>query len=248
MKSARRKQTSVASALRPFWFLIALIALAGIFGVFWAATWPGLFPKQVTVAGNRSVQTQEILSRAHVANNVNLWLQNMGAAADRVETIPYVKEAQFHRSLPANLRINITERAPYAVLRYGKQTALVDRDLRVLQQAEGQVPFPQFILKARPMPAAGAFVHDAAVERLRDDYDTLAQAHVVVRSLGYDKFGDLVAGMTGGVRLLLGGEADLEKKAALIGPILSQVSASGRRIAAVDLRAPKTPVVVYKTK
>ena len=98
------------------------------------------------------------------------------------------------------------------------------------------------------MPADGAFVKNVAAVQLRNDFDTLVQAHVFVNSLRYDKFGDLIATMHGGVRLLLGDDADLQKKTVLIGPILSQVAATGRRIAAVDLRAPKTPVVVYRER
>ncbi len=82
--------------------------------------------------------------------------------------------------------------------------------------------------------------------RLRDDFEALAQAHVTIASLRYDKFGDLVAVMRGGAQLLLGDDANLSRKAALVGPILSQVATNGRAIAAVDLRAPDTPVVRYK--
>jgi len=53
-----------------------------------------------------------------------------------------------------------------------------------------------------------------------------------------------VAGTPRGVQLLLGDDEDLARKIALIGPILSQTA--GRRIAAIDLRAPGTPVVVYR--
>jgi len=79
---------------------------------------------------------------------------------------------------------------------------------------------------------------------LRDDYERLTDAHVVVVTLGYDRFGDLTAGTPRGVQLLLGDDEDLTRKIALIGPILSQTA--GRRIAAIDLRAPGTPVVVYR--
>jgi cell division protein FtsQ len=244
-KGTTRKKTSAASRLRPFWFLITVVAIAAAFAGYYAATWPGFFPKHVTIGGNRVVSAQQIAARAGISGNVNVWLQNMHAARRRIEAIPYVKEASIHRSLPANVRIAVTERTPYAVLRYGAQPALVDRDLRVLQRLDGPVALPQFVLKTGSVPADGAFVNDPAAERLRDDYETLAQAHVVVRSLRYDTFGGLIAEMHAGVRLLLGDDSDLQKKAALIGPILSQVAAGGRRIAAVDLRAPKTPVVTY---
>jgi cell division protein FtsQ len=245
-KNPRRKKKSAAAHLRPFWFLIALLVIAGGFGGYYAATWPGFFPKNVAVTGNRIVPAQQIGARAQIAPHENVWLQNMGAAASRITAIPYIKDAQIHRSLPANVRIVVTERVPYAVLRYASQEALVDHDLRVLQELDGATALPQFVLKAEQMPPEGAFVKDSGAQRLRNDYDALSRAHVVVGSLRYDKFGDLIAIMRNGVRLLLGDDADLLKKTPLIGPILSQVAASGRRVAAVDLRAPKTPVVVYR--
>lgn len=245
-KTASRKKKSPAQALRPFWLLIGIVAILAAFGGYYAATWPGFFPKSVMVTGNRVVSSHEILARARVITHANVWLQNMRAAAARVDVIPYVKDAQIHRSLPATVRIAVTERTPYAVLRYRSGAVVVDRDLRVLQRLDGAVTLPQFLLKATHPPADGAFVKDATAMRFNEDYAALARGHVIVTSLRYDKFGDLVATMHGGVRLLLGDDADLQKKTPLVGPILSQVAAGGRRIAAVDLRAPKTPVVVYR--
>lgn len=248
MRSKRisRKKKSAASRLRPFWFLIVLVTIFAAFGACYAGTWPGFFPKRIAISGNRVVSAQEISTRAHIVADANVWLQNTRAAQQRIEAIPYVKEAAVHRTLPANVRIVVTERSPYALLKSASQIVLVDRDLRVLEQAGEPRALPEFVVRSAAVPADGAFINDPAVRRLRDDYEALTQAHVVVRSLSYDKFGDLVATMHGGVRLLLGDDADVRKKAALIGPILSQVASGGRRIAAVDLRVPKTPVVEYR--
>lgn len=242
----KRKRKSGAARLRPFWFLLLLLAAAAAFGGYYAATWPGFFPRSIAVRGNRIVPRAEILARARIVPDANLWLQNMRAAARRVESIPYVKDAAIHRSLPAGVRIDVTERAPYAIVKSGPSALLVDRDLRVLQSAPRGMALPIFVQKLASAPAPGAFLKDEALLRLRDDYDTLSQAHVIVTSLHYDKFGDLDAGMRSGVQLLLGDDSQLAQKTGLIGPILSQVAANGRRVAAVDLRAPKTPVVVYK--
>jgi hypothetical protein len=46
--------------------------------------------------------------------------------------------------------------------------------------------------------------------------------------------------------VLLGDDEDIEKKIALIDPILAQTAKAGRHVATLDLRAPNTPVVVYK--
>lgn len=241
-----RRKKSASARLRPFWILFVLVAIAAAVGGYFAATWPGFYPKPVTVSGNKMVSTAQILSRAQIAAQQNVWLQNTHKAAQRIEAIPYVLTARIHRIPPATVRIVITERKPFAVLQTADGSALVDRDLRVLQPADDPLALPVIVTKMPSLPADGTFVKDADAQRLRNDYDMLAQAHVAVRSLKYDKFGDLIAGTRGGISLLLGDDSDLSKKTPLIDPIISQVSASGRKLAAVDLRAPKTPVVVYK--
>jgi cell division septal protein FtsQ len=241
----RRKKKTAAARLRPFWFLIVLVAAAAGFGGYYAATWPGFHPRSLSVTGNRVVSAREIAARARISREQNVWLQNMGAAAGRVASIPYIRTAAIHRGLPATVQIVVTERVPYARLRYGADTALVDRDLRVLEYGSGSSTLPTFT-GVGIMPKPGALLKDANVARLRDDYAALSDAHVIVASLHYDKFGDLVATMRNGVQLLLGDDRSLPQTVPLVGPILSQVSASGRKIAQVDLRAPKTPVVVYK--
>jgi cell division protein FtsQ len=246
MSKVKRRKKSAGARLRPFWILFVLVAIAAAIGGYYAATWPGFYPKRVTVSGNRIVPTAEILSHASIAGRQNVWLQNTHAAAARIEAIPYVESAQVHRSLPASVHIVVAERKPFAVLQAAGARVIVDRDLRVLQADDETRTLP--VITAGPLRdlSPGAFVHDENVQRLRDDYVALSQAHVAVRNVRYDKFGDLVATTRGGIDLLLGDDADLGKKTPLIDPIISQVSATGKRLAAVDLRAPKTPVVVYK--
>ncbi len=245
MSAQKRRRKSPGARLRPFWMLFAVLAVAAGVGLYYAATWPGFFPKHVSVSGNRLVTSRRILAQAQIASDSNLWLQNMGAAERRIEAIPYVKDASIHRLLPADAHIVITERAPFAVVRSGSEKVLVDHDLRVLQDDDGSVSVPLMVVKT-VIPPAGAFIRDVSVQRLRNDDDALAQAHVAVRSLRFDRFDDLVATTRGGISLLLGDDDDLAKKTPLIDPIISQVSAGGRRLAALDLRAPNTPVVVYK--
>jgi cell division septal protein FtsQ len=242
----KRRKKSAGARLRPFWILFVLIAIvAGVAG-YYAATWPGFYPKPVTVSGNKVVPAAQILSHAQIEARENIWLQNMRKAAQRIDAIPYVKTASIHRSLPAGVRIAVTERTPFAILRTNAGRAVVDHDLRVLPPEGRANALPVIVTKLASLPIDGAFVKDADALRLRDDFDALAAAHVAVRSLHFDKFGDLVAGTRGGISLLLGDDSDLAKKTPLIDPIISQVSATGKKLAAVDLRAPKTPVVVYR--
>jgi cell division septal protein FtsQ len=242
----RRRTKSAAARLRPFWMLFLLLAVLIGVGAYYGATWRGFYPKRITVSGNHIVPASQILERAEISKHANIWLQNTHAAAARVEAIPYIATASVHRLLPAGVRIAVTERAPFAILQAGGTRVLVDRDLRVLQDAGEDSALPVIIIKSYVGGRPGAFVRNADAVRLRNDYETLAEGHIAIRSLSYDRFGDLVAATTGGIKLLLGDDTDLAKKTPLVDPIISQVSASGKRLAAVDLRAPATPVVVYK--
>jgi cell division protein FtsQ len=245
--STRRRKTSPAARLRSFWVLIAVVAVALIGVAAFAVAWPGFEPKEIDVSGNRVVSSGEILSSAAVAPHVNMWLQSPTAIARRVEKIPYVAVAHVRRVPPTTMTISITERKPFAVVRDGARTALVDRELRVLQAgASGDAAQPEFVLARAGALEPGAFLTEPSAIELRDDYDALIAAQVVPLALSFDRYGGLVADLRGGVRILLGDDADLNKKLPLIDPILAQVVRKARRVAEIDLRAPGTPVVVYK--
>ena len=81
---------------------------------------------------------------------------------------------------------------------------------------------------------------------LSDCYTAIAGRRIDPRELGFDRFGGLVVTLRGGLRLLLGADNDLGPKLTLADAILSQVVGRQRRVAAIDLRAPAAPVVVYR--
>ncbi len=131
-RGPRRKLVPAASRLRPFWLAFVIVVAALVACAYYGASWSGFFPTRVIVSGNHRVPAAAIAARAQILPNVNLWLQNMHAAARRIHAIPYVKDVRIHRSFPAAVHIAVTERTPYAVLHYGRGAMLVDRDLRVL--------------------------------------------------------------------------------------------------------------------
>lgn len=241
-KPIARRRPSAAARLRPFWILLVLLVIAGGIAGYYVAMWPGFRVRHIVVIGNHRVSTRAIIARAAIDRRLNAWLQDISAAAVRVAAIPGIGQVTIRRGFPASLTILVIERVPFAQVRAGTKTAVIDRELRVLQ-APASPALPQLIVRAE-IPAAGQFIKDEAVIRLRDDYEQLTAAHVVVAALRYDRFGDLTAGTPRGVKLLLGDDEDLARKIALIGPILSQTA--GKGIAAIDLRAPGTPVVVYR--
>jgi cell division protein FtsQ len=245
-KTPKRRKKGAAARLRPFWILIGFVVVVGIVVVAGAVLWPGFTPKDIVVNGNHNAARADIIAKAAIAPNVNVWLQNPRAIEARVATIPYVGAVHVHRIPPATIAIDVTERIPFAVVTEGSQAVLVDRDLRVLQPANAPSDLVTFTLPPGSDLGLGAFLKTDDAVRLRTAYDQLFAAHVVPIALGYDKFDGLIATMRGGIHVMLGDDDEMPRKIALIDPILAQVVRKGKPADAIDLRAPNTPVVDYK--
>lgn len=224
----------------------AIGAVVLVAGMAFAATWPGFDPQTIEVVGNRVVSRSNILARASIASNVNMWLQNTGAIAARVERIPYIARATVHRLPPTTMTIAVSERVPFALVRSGRSAAVVDRHLRVLSVEEKDPALPVFTLARTVALVPGAFLGEPSALALRDDYAAMVSADIRPNQLAFDRFGGLVARLPGGVRILLGDDGTLDKKLPLIEPILTQVVRKQRSVQAIDLRAPNTPVIVYR--
>jgi cell division protein FtsQ len=223
-----------------------VLATALVLGAFtFAATWPGFEPKQIAVTGNHRVTREEILAHAAVARRLSMWLQNTSAMAARVASIPYVATVRVRRIPPATIRIAVTERVPFAVIESGEDAVLVDRTLRVLESASGTEALPVFSLQLESALAPGVFVKSRGAVELRTSYDAMAARQLSPVELAYDRYGGLVATLHGGLRLLLGSPADLDQKITLANAIIAQV-VGRRRVAAIDLRAPAAPVLIYR--
>jgi cell division protein FtsQ len=226
--------------------LIAVCAVLLLAALGLGASWPGFDPKTVAVTGNELVARSEILDRAAVASDQSMWFQSLGAMRARIETIPYIATATVRRLPPGSIVIVVSERSPFAVVRSGDDAAVVDRDLRVLQAATGEEKLPVFSVEPGLTLTPGEFLTRSGIVTLRNDYEAMIAAHVSPRRLELDRFGGLVATVRGGIRVLLGDENDFAKKLALVDPILSQVVSNQRQVAAIDLRAPAAPVIVYR--
>ncbi|MBV8196504.1 MAG: cell division protein FtsQ [Candidatus Eremiobacteraeota bacterium] len=103
-----------------------------------------------------------------------------------------------------------------------------------------------FILRPGANFSAGEFVTVGPAVAMRSAYDLMRAKGLVPTQFSVDRFGGLNVTLSDGIRVLLGPANDLEKKLGLVTAVLAQMSHQQRRIAAIDVRAPATPVVVYR--
>ncbi len=232
-----------------YWVVLALVALAGAWLSFTLATLPAFHLQSLTVDGDEHADRAQIVARAAIDRNVNIWLLDTHAAERRIEAIPYVLGAQIHRALPGTVRIAIVERAPEACVRFaGGASVTVDAPLRVLARGCADAPLRFYDVRAKGMPSPGAFLQDAELRTLQSDERTLAGLGADYRTFAHDAFGGLRATLPGGVAVLFGEEDDLPIKQRLVAPILAKLGSGAGDVATLDLRAAETPVVVYRPK
>lgn len=242
----RRKKPSLLARVRVFWLLIVVI-LAGIgYGAYSLASLPQLRVHAILVnVSGDTVTEAAVLDAAHIDRDANAWLLDTRAIATRIEAIPYVARAHVSRRLPATIAITVTERVPFACVHDGTRIVTIDDTPRILQEGCAVLTLPQIDARNAPLDVPGKRIDDADITTLLADLGTLAAAHVTVRSVSHDRFDGLDAVDPLGVRLRFGSDADLAKKAALVGPVRA-ATRSSRKIRVIDLRAPGTPIVEFE--
>ncbi|MCL2544118.1 MAG: FtsQ-type POTRA domain-containing protein [Nocardioidaceae bacterium] len=101
---------------------VAVVAL-GIYAVYFS---PWLRADGVKVVGLNQLQEGQVLKHAEVPLGGPLAREDLHAIQLRVEALAIVKSADVSRSWPHDVRIQITERTPVAVMARGKQFVQVD--------------------------------------------------------------------------------------------------------------------------
>ena len=240
----RRAKPSLIVRLRVFWiFILILLAAAAVAG-FRVATWPGFNSKGAIVSGTSHVTTAEVLKRAAIPNDRNVWLIDKRAAEARVDVLPWVQTTRIHRTLPANIRIVIVERTPAACVQSGSARYLVDASAHVIETSCSDAPRAVVIGWPALAPAQPGSVLDVArLTRFLSDVQTVRAHGLDPVYAGFDRFGGLEVTLQGGIGVRFGDDRDLAQKAALVDPILQAYGKRTKDVGVIDLRAPSTPVV-----
>jgi cell division protein FtsQ len=233
--------------MRMYWIVLALLAALAAWAAWTLATLPAFHLQSLTVDGVEYVERSQVVARAAIDPNLNVWLLDTRAAERRIEAIPYVLRARIHRTLPGHVRIEVVERAPEACVRFaGGASVTVDAPRRVLALGCADAPLRFYDLRARRPASPGEFLQDSELLRLQADERTLTGLGANYRNFEHDGFDGLRTTLPGGVTVLFGDEDDLAAKQRLVDPILERLGSRAEDVATLDLRAPNAPVVVYR--
>jgi POTRA domain, FtsQ-type len=245
----RRRKASLAARARPFWVL-GIVLIAGLSWGLYAlagAPWFRVARVGVDVPLGSPVSRDEVRAAAAIGPGANVWLLRGGAMARRIEAIPYVDRASVHRGqFPQPfVELAVTVRQPSACVRGGGREVTIDAAARVLQAGCALASVARIDAGRGKLPDPGAWIADPDVSKLLADAKVLADADLAVRGLARDRWGGLEAVDVTGVTLRFGTDEDLAAKAALVAPVRAGIGTK-RKLRAIDLRAPATPVVQFR--
>lgn len=247
MLRRRRSRTSIAVRVRAFWVIGVLVAVAAAAFAIAFVEAPQLRVRAVTatVPDRGPLRAADVLAAARIPRDANLWLLDTHAIRKRIEALPYVLDAYVHRTQfpqPA-IDFDVTLRRATGCVRTAAGTVTIDATARVLQAGCADATLPLVEAGAQPAPPPGQLLTTPDIDRLLADAKAIGD-RVPVRIVRRDRFGGLEATDTDGVILRFGGDEDLASKLALVEPIRRSV-ASAKKLRAIDLRAPDTPVVEF---
>jgi cell division protein FtsQ len=207
-------------AIRTGWpWLVAgvgVLALAG--ALTWVLLGSSLFDtRSVQVAGTRELPAAVVRTVAAVPLGTPMLRLDSGAIETRVAAIPRVASAQVRCNLDGTVRIEVTERSPVAVVHRGNDVHLVDATgTDYAAVAAGPPGLPELRV-ARVGPRDTATVAALMVLTALPDW-----LRVQVRSIAAKSPSDVVLSLDNKREINWGGVEDADRKAAVIGPLLSQ--------------------------
>lgn len=109
--------------------IVLFIAAAAMLSLKWRS---GNVYDKITVTGNYTVTREDILSISRLKDSlINEDEINIDIIQDRISKHPEVKKVYVSKELPSELKIEIVERRPVAILNGENEMKLIDDDLEV---------------------------------------------------------------------------------------------------------------------
>lgn len=239
--SRRRKAVAKSKRRRVIGSSLGIV-MVGV--AIWAAFWsPLLHVRHVQVMGATNTEPGAVRAAVDLGRGDNLLLLSTGEIAAAVEALPWVKDADVHRRLPATVRIKIEERRPALVVTVAAGSWTIDASGRVLDVGvtEG-LPTLTGAVVTRLVPGdrvtedevrAGLQVWRSLPRKVKP-----AVASVVAASPER-----VALALRDGTIVRYGGADRLAAKNEVLTALLARLAEEGRTAAYLDVSVPSTPAV-----
>ncbi|MFE3260780.1 cell division protein FtsQ/DivIB [Nocardia sp. NPDC059091] len=179
---------------------------------------PLLSVRTVQMEGLSAVPEQQVQDALEVPDGLSMMRLDTNAMAERVSQLPKVRSVRVQRVFPSTVRVTVVERTPVLYFDSPDGAHLLDCDSVEFAIEPPGPGIPKLVTDhpggSDPVTKAAVAVMAAIPVPLRDEVGVGA---VVARSVS-----DIALELRDGRTVLWGGTADSGRKAAVVGPLLSQ--------------------------
>lgn len=137
----------------------------------------GFVVRDVFVVGRTSTPKATLLQALGVKRGMPILGIDLAAARERVQALPWVRDASVRRVLPDTIIVEITERRPLALWQHQKRFALIDEQGEVIVR-DDVGPFSHLMVVVGEDAPANA---TALVRMLASEPDLMARVRAAVR-------------------------------------------------------------------
>jgi cell division septal protein FtsQ len=219
------RRTAVIRAQGRRRLLIVLIGLAGtglLVGA-WFLVHTSLFSaRSITVVGNVHETAAQVVAQSGLASHPPLLDVNAGAAAARIEQLPWVRTASVQVSWPDGVRIAVTEEMPqFVVAAAADRWVTLSNDGRVLSEATTRPPGLLLLTVPQPPGAAGTILPAKDAAGLRVASTLPASFAAQVAGVTVEPTGWVQLSLTTPVLVDIGSATELTEKYEDVSSVLS---------------------------
>lgn len=241
----RRRRQAVDRSRRRRLFIgttsvVALVTL--VWAVFWS---PLLNVRDVTVRGAEHLSADDVIQATDlIGADKNLLLLSTEEIAERVERLPWVKEADVDRMLPSSVRVSIVERSPAIVLSLGAARWTLDRKGYVLDSGETRPGLPVLagVEVGQVEPGVRLMTPEslAALRAFRSMPSSLGKKIVGIFAPTTER---ITLSLQDGTVIRIGSAEKLKAKAKVLKALMARLTQKGVTPGYIDVRVPTNPAI-----
>jgi cell division protein FtsQ len=238
IRERRIEVTRAAGRRRLRVLLVASIVLSAAGLTFLAVTSPGLDVDRSLVTGSTHLTNAQIRAASGVHTHDHLLFVDTGAAARRIEQLPWVEAATVHRKFPGTLEVTVKEYIPTAYVRVSGGVMLLAANGHAIARVARVPAHAVEVRGVRRAPDAGELLAPP------DAAGVVGQlpAALAQRVAAVDVSGDGIALDTvGNGEIRLGDTTELASKSASALAVLG--SLGDAHFAYIDVSIPSRPIV-----
>lgn len=240
---SRRRRTVARNKKRRV--IVSLVSVLLLCGAIWTAFWsPMLSVRRIQVTGADNADVTDVRDAAALDGDANLLLLSTGDVANKVEKLPWVKDAEVHRRLPGTVRIRVEERRAALVVTVAAGSWTIDGTGHVLQEGAFAKDLPTLTGAALTGLEPGDRIDAAGVRAALSVWRSLPRRiKSEVASVVAPSSERVALALRDGTLVRYGGDDRLESKNEVLIALLTRLSAEGRKATYIDVSVPSTPAV-----